>query len=160
MDCLLEIPSWENCRKGVSRRFLPGWNEVSPCGFVEVKPGPLRGRDIMYKLTPLFSSFSLSRAFLQAGQSACWPLCSLLWTPEKERREEEQGSNKADFSEVLFIEEYLTRGGANWGEGNPSGNLKEFENMSKTRGSGIESCWFLFLSKYINSLYIISHCFG
>ena len=74
-------------------------------------------------------------------------------------REKEQGSNKADFSEVLFTEEDLTRGGANWGEGNHSRNLKEFENMSKTRGLGIESCWFLFFSKSLNSMYLTSHCF-
>ena len=79
---------------------------------------------------------------------------------EKERREDKQGSHKADVSEVLSTKEYLTRGGANWGEGNPSRNLKEFENMSKTRGLGIESCSFLVFSKSLNSLYLTSHCFG
>ena len=52
---------------GVSGRFLPGWNKVSPCGFVEVKPGLLLERDIMYKLTPLFLIFSLSSAFFREG---------------------------------------------------------------------------------------------
>ena len=60
---------------GVSGRFLPRWNEVSPCGFVEVKPGLLLGRDIMYKFNPLFLIFSLSSAFLQVGQSTGCPLC-------------------------------------------------------------------------------------
>ena len=162
MNSLLEIPSWENCQNGVSGIFMPGWNEVSPCGFVEVKPRPLLGRDIMYKLTPLFLSISLSTSFLHAWWSACWPLFSLLWTPEKESHEQEHGSNKVDWfleeEEVLLTEEDFTRGGANWGEGNPSGNLKEFENLSNTRG--LESCELWVLSTFLNSLYLTSHCFG